>query len=117
MLLRRWRFKMSDKRLEGKVIVISGGTSGVGKTAAEEFAAQGVKAPVYASISSSYNVNEVAKKYLPEGTYTLTYQALDPNHNNKVLGNWKYENIKIVQGQNAAEATTEISSINAQKLK
>ena len=27
------------------------------------------------------------------------------------------ENIKIVQGQNAAEATTEISSINAQKLK
>ena len=83
----------------------------------EEFAAQGVKAPVYASISSSYNVNEVAKKYLPEGTYTLTYQALDPNHNNKVLGNWKYENIKIVQGQNAAEATTEISSINAQKLK
>ena len=83
----------------------------------EEFAAQGVKAPVYATISSSYNVNEVAKKYLPEGTYTLTYQALDPNHNNKVLGNWKYENIKIVQGQNAAEATTEISSINAQKLK
>ena len=34
---------MSDKRLEGKVIVISGGTSGVGKTAAEEFAAQGAK--------------------------------------------------------------------------
>ena len=29
--------------LEGKVIVISGGTSGVGKTAAEEFAAQGAK--------------------------------------------------------------------------
>ena len=34
---------MAEKRLEGKVIVISGGTSGVGKTAAEEFAAQGAK--------------------------------------------------------------------------
>ena len=34
---------MADKRLEGKTIVISGGTSGVGKTAAEEFARQGAK--------------------------------------------------------------------------
>ena len=34
---------MAEKRLEGKTIVISGGTSGVGKTAAEEFAAQGAR--------------------------------------------------------------------------
>ncbi len=32
---------MIDKRLKGKVIVISGGTKGVGKSAAEEFAKQG----------------------------------------------------------------------------
>ena len=30
-----------DKRLEGKVIVVSGGTKGVGKAAAEEFICQG----------------------------------------------------------------------------
>ncbi|MBQ1440851.1 MAG: SDR family oxidoreductase [Clostridia bacterium] len=32
---------MSEKRLSGKVIVVSGGTKGVGKAAAEEFARQG----------------------------------------------------------------------------
>ena len=82
-----------------------------------EFTAQGENAPLYATISSSYNMNEIAKKYLPEGTYALTYQAIDPNRNNKIVGTWKCENIKIEQGQNAAEATTEISTINAQKLK
>jgi NAD(P)-dependent dehydrogenase (short-subunit alcohol dehydrogenase family) len=34
---------MSDKKLLGKVIVISGGTKGVGRAAAEEFARQGAK--------------------------------------------------------------------------
>lgn len=32
-----------EKKLEGKVIVISGGTKGVGRAAAEEFARQGAK--------------------------------------------------------------------------
>ena len=34
---------MADKKLDGKVIVISGGTKGVGRTAAEEFAREGAK--------------------------------------------------------------------------
>lgn len=34
---------MKDRKLEDKVIVISGGTKGVGKAAAEEFAKQGAK--------------------------------------------------------------------------
>ena len=34
---------MEDKKLQGKVIVISGGTKGVGKAAAEEFAKEGAK--------------------------------------------------------------------------
>lgn len=34
---------MNEKRLEDKVIVISGGTKGVGRAAAEEFARQGAK--------------------------------------------------------------------------
>lgn len=62
-------------------------------------------------------MNEVAKKSLPEGTYVLTYQAIDPNQNNKIVGNWKYENIKVEQGQNETDATTEISTISAQILK
>lgn len=81
-----------------------------------EFTAQGANAPVYATIPSSYNVNEVAKKNLPEGTYAITFQAIDPNQQNQVVGNWKYENIVIEQGQNAADATTEISTVNAVPL-
>ena len=78
-----------------------------------EFDENGVNARVYATIPSSYNMNEVAKKSIPEGTYTLTFQAIDPNQNNKLLGNWKYENIKIEQGKSLSDATTEISTINA----
>ncbi|MBR0045566.1 MAG: hypothetical protein IJP75_01570 [Bacteroidaceae bacterium] len=82
-----------------------------------DFDERGLNAPVFAKIPSSYNMNEVARTSLPEGTYALTYQAIDPNQNNKVVGNWKYEYIQIEQGQNAADATTEISTINAQKIK
>ncbi|MBQ6965024.1 MAG: hypothetical protein IJP82_04970 [Bacteroidaceae bacterium] len=82
-----------------------------------DFTSKGTNAPVYATISSSYNANEVAKKFLPEGIYALTFQAIDPNQGNKVVGNWKYENIKVNQGQSAADATTEISTINAQEIK
>ena len=78
-----------------------------------EFDEMGVNAPVYAKIPSSYNMNEVAKKSIPEGTYALTFQAINPNQNNMIVGNWKYENIEIEQGQNPADATTEISTINA----
>ena len=34
---------MEEKRLADKIIVISGGTKGVGRAAAEEFARQGAK--------------------------------------------------------------------------
>lgn len=34
---------MMGRKLEGKVIVVSGGTKGVGRTAAEEFAREGAR--------------------------------------------------------------------------
>ena len=37
---------MSEKKLSGKVIVVSGGTKGVGRAAAEEFARHGAKVVV-----------------------------------------------------------------------
>ena len=81
-----------------------------------EFDAKGINAPVFTTIPSSYNVNEVAKKTIPEGTYAITYQAIDPNLGNSVVSSWKYENIVIEQGDSPASATTEISSINAQQI-
>ena len=82
----------------------------------EEFEAKGTAAPIFATIPSSYNVNEVAKKTIPEGTYAITFQAIDPNLGNSVVGNWKYENVVIEQGDSPASATTEISTINAQQI-
>ncbi|MBR6036665.1 MAG: hypothetical protein IKP41_06915, partial [Bacteroidaceae bacterium] len=81
-----------------------------------EFSEKGTNAPVFTTIRSSYNVNEVARKSIPEGTYAITYQAIDPNNGNRVVGNWKYENIEIEQGDSPSSATTEISSINAQEI-
>ena len=40
-----------EKKLLGKVIVISGGTKGVGRAAAEEFARQGAKVVIGGRVS------------------------------------------------------------------
>lgn len=84
----------------------------------EDFEKKGLDAPVYSAIRSSFNVNEIAKSNpLPVGTYTLVYQAIDANHDNKLLGTWKCENIEIETGSSPEEATTEISTINAVEIK
>ena len=79
----------------------------------QDYTKDGSKAAVAATIPSSYNMNEVATAKLAQGTYALTFQTIDPDQNNKVLGNWKYENISVHQGKNVNEATTEISTVNA----
>jgi len=81
-----------------------------------DFTEKGTEADVYATIPSSYNVNEVAKASLPEGTYAIVYQTIDANNNNKVTGNWKYENVEIKQGETPSTATTQISTVNAVKM-
>lgn len=83
----------------------------------EDFTAKGTDASVYATIPSSYNVNEIAKANLPEGKYALVYETIDPNAGNKLTGVWKYENIEIHQGQKPSDATTEISTVNASQIK
>ena len=69
----------------------------------------------YATISSSYNINEVAKKKLPTGTYRLEWNTYDANQGNKLTGTWVYENVEVKQGVTEQDATTEISTINAKE--
>lgn len=71
----------------------------------------------YATIQSSYNVNEVAKAKLSTGTYRLEWNTYDANQGNKLTGTWTYENVKVKQGANEQDATTEISTINAKEKK
>jgi hypothetical protein len=67
------------------------------------------------SVINSWNVNEVAKRVLLEGTYTVTFEMRNANQGNKLLGRWKYENVKVKQGKTEQASTTEISTVNAVK--
>ena len=69
----------------------------------------------YATIQSSYNVNEVAKAKLVTGKYRLEWNTYDANQGNKLTGTWVYENVEVKQGVTEQDATTEISTINAKE--
>ena len=47
------------------------------------------------------------------GTYTVTYEAINPNQDNKKLGDWKFEDVQVKQGKDKDSATTILSSVNA----
>ncbi len=67
------------------------------------------------SFKSSWNVNEVATRALPEGTYKVTYETRNANQGNKLTGIYKLENVQVKQGKTKQASTTEISTINAVK--
>ncbi len=69
----------------------------------------------FATIQSSYNINEVAKAKLPTGTYRLEWNTYDANQGNQLTGSWKYENVVVKQAATEQAATTEISTVNAVK--
>ena len=73
------------------------------------------KDPV-ATLTNSYSKDQVAKQGLTEGTYTVTYDFMDPN-NNQVLSRWKVENVKVHQGRDEASATTSASTVDAVEVK
>ena len=72
------------------------------------------KDPV-AELTNSYSKDHVAKQGLAEGTYTVTYDFMDPD-TNKVLSRWKVQNVKVRQGRDEATATTSVSSVDAVKV-
>ena len=64
---------MSEQKLLGKVIVISGGTKGVGKAAAEEFARQGAKVVIGGrDEESALKSIRLMKTYGTEGLFVHT---------------------------------------------
>ena len=65
---------MSEQRLKDKVIVISGGTSGVGRAAAEEFAKEGAKVVISGkdTIENAQKVLRTIKIYGSEGVFVYT---------------------------------------------
>ena len=69
------------------------------------------KDPV-AELTGSFSKDQVAKQGLAEGTYTVTYDFMDPN-TNQVLSRWKVQNVKVRQGRDEASATTSASTVDA----
>lgn len=64
---------MCDKKLLGKVIVISGGTKGVGRAAAEEFARQGAKVVIGGrDEESAMKSIRLMRTYGTEGLFVYT---------------------------------------------
>lgn len=64
---------MLEKRLNGKVIVISGGTKGVGKTISEEFAKEGAKVVIGGrDEESALKSIRIMKTYGSEGIFVHT---------------------------------------------
>ena len=64
---------MELERLKGKVIVISGGTKGVGRAAAEEFARQGAKVVIGGrDEESAMKSIRLMKTYGSEGLFVHT---------------------------------------------
>lgn len=64
---------MSEKKLKDKVIVISGGTKGVGRTAAEEFARAGAKVVIGGrDENAALQTIKIIKTYGSEGIFVHT---------------------------------------------
>ena len=62
-----------DNRLQGKIIVVSGGTKGVGRAASEEFAKQGAKVVIGGRDEESANKSiRLMKTYGSDGIFVHT---------------------------------------------
>lgn len=65
------------------------------------------------TVPSTYEYNEKAVQSLPEGTYSLTFEYIDPNQGNKVISHGKITGFTIKQGRTSADATTILSTGDA----
>ena len=88
---------MSEKRLKDKVIIVSGGTKGVGKAAAEEFARQGAKVVIGGRDEESARKSiKIMKTYGSEGLFV--YTDLLKVNDCKNLFNQAYETFGRIDG-------------------
>ena len=69
------------------------------------------QAPV-AEISSTYASQQLAKTALLEGTYTVTFEFINPD-DNQVIKKGRLENVKVRMGRTPDTATTNVSTGNA----
>ncbi|MBQ7567255.1 hypothetical protein IJT17_00440 [bacterium] len=110
-----WDLPAPDRRTWGLVSVKNAANSAMSNL---KFYRQSEAGLTYVDrLDMSYSANEVAEKVLPEGTYTVTFETIDPNSENKKTGVWMFENVEVKQGKNKADATTALSSVNAKKYK
>ena len=65
---------------------------------------------------NSYTNNETAMMALPEGSYDVTFEHYNPGQGNKFLGKYCLKNIQVKQGGNFDDVTTEVSTVNAEKI-
>lgn len=69
------------------------------------------KEPAY-TISNTYKSQELAQKAVGEGTYTVTFELINPD-NNQVLKKGTLKNVEVKMGKDKEDATTSISTGDA----
>lgn len=66
------------------------------------------------TVRGSFSKDQVAKGALPEGSYTVTYDLMNPN-TNVVVSSWKIDNVTVHQGKDEESATVTYSTTDATK--
>ena len=66
------------------------------------------KSPV-ATISNTYRPQELAQTAVDEGTYTVTFEYINPD-NNKVMKTGTLSNVTVSMGRTLESATTSLST-------
>lgn len=64
------------------------------------------------TVRGSFSKDQVAKGALPEGSYTVTYDLMNPN-TNVVVSSWKIDNVTVHQGKDEESATVTYSTTDA----
>lgn len=108
---------MADKRLDGKVIVISGGTKGVGRASAEEYALEGAKVVIGGrDETAAFRTIRTIQAYGSDGIFVPTeLENVDDcrklfdeavNTYGKVDGFFNYAGITPVSGLDTCDVET-----------
>lgn len=69
------------------------------------------------TVSGSFNRDQVARHKMHTGVYTVSYDLVDPDKDNKKVSRWKFTNVTVSLGADEQSSTTLVSTVNATKVK
>lgn len=68
-------------------------------------------------VPDSYSHDQYARQAVKTGTYTVTYDLVDTENDNRLVSKWQIDNVVVKIGNDPASSTTVKSTANAKKIK